>query len=177
MDHDDGVPARWQLRENRARRATTCPDSRPDKAAAIRHEPTFSHIRDSALETSGIVVKRDQNLAAGRTHAIDRESQLRRKSRNCAGLMIMFTFAAAAQTSPTGPKLPTKKQSWADGFYSPIFLTKFGGATDGSPSWTVPGYGPCWACPPGSECPQWPSLKVSTLMSNDFKPESRARQS
>jgi len=27
-----------------------------------------------ALETSGIVVKRDQDLAAGRTNAIDRES-------------------------------------------------------------------------------------------------------
>lgn len=41
------------------------------------------------------------------------------KSIPTAGLMITFTFAAAAQTTPTGPKLTTKnsRQLWLFGGY------------------------------------------------------------
>ena len=45
------------------------------------------------------------------------------KSILAAGLMIMFIFAAAAQTSPTGPKLPTKKQPTVTALSAELRLT------------------------------------------------------
>ena len=45
------------------------------------------------------------------------------KSILTAGLMIMFTFAAAAQTSPTGPKLTTKKQPTVTALSAELRLT------------------------------------------------------